>query len=167
MPGFIAKKLCPNLVIVKSNFAKYEEVSKEIREILANYDPLFAPMGLDEAYLDLTQYILQLDGEDRQMIDGREEELFDDDLYSRDDLILSEVHWDKACAVVSEIRQKIFDSTQLTASAGIAVNKMLAKIASDMNKPDGQFFVKPTREEIMDFIRNLAIRKVSVKAAIY
>ncbi|KAG6609530.1 DNA polymerase kappa [Phytophthora cinnamomi] len=42
-----------------------------------------------------------------------------------------------AAVVVRELRQKIFDCTQLTASAGIAVNSMLAKICSDMNKPNG------------------------------
>ena len=57
MPGFIAKKLCPKLVIVKTNFAKYRAVSKEVQEIVAQYDPGFSPMGLDESYLDLTDYV--------------------------------------------------------------------------------------------------------------
>uniref|UniRef100_A0A2H6N2B7 UmuC domain-containing protein n=1 Tax=Micrurus carvalhoi TaxID=3147026 RepID=A0A2H6N2B7_9SAUR len=57
MPGFIAKKLCPHLIIVPLNFKKYEEVSKQIREILAEYDPQFMPMGLDEAYLNITEYL--------------------------------------------------------------------------------------------------------------
>ncbi len=41
-----------------------------------------------------------------------------------------------------EIREKIKQATKLTCSAGIACNKMLAKICSDINKPDGQFFLK-------------------------
>ncbi|XP_029140728.1 DNA polymerase kappa [Protobothrops mucrosquamatus] len=53
MPGFIAKKLCPHLTIVPLNFKKY----KEIREVLAEYDPQFMPMGLDEAYLNITEYL--------------------------------------------------------------------------------------------------------------
>ncbi|XP_061476482.1 DNA polymerase kappa isoform X2 [Rhineura floridana] len=57
MPGFIAKKLCPHLTIVPLNFKKYEEVSKEVRDILAEYDPHFMPMGLDEAYLNITDYL--------------------------------------------------------------------------------------------------------------
>ena len=56
MPGFIAKKLCPALTIVPCNFDKYIAVSKEIREIMSEYDPNFGPMGLDEAYLDLTEH---------------------------------------------------------------------------------------------------------------
>ncbi|XP_042277835.1 DNA polymerase kappa [Thunnus maccoyii] len=59
MPGFIAKKLCPNLVIVPTNFDKYRAVSDEIREIFADYDPHFQPMSLDEAYLDFTDHLKQ------------------------------------------------------------------------------------------------------------
>ncbi|XP_070761056.1 DNA polymerase kappa [Enoplosus armatus] len=59
MPGFIAKKLCPNLVIVPTNFDKYRAVSEEIRAIFADYDPHFQPMSLDEAYLDFTDHLEQ------------------------------------------------------------------------------------------------------------
>ncbi|XP_039660232.1 DNA polymerase kappa [Perca fluviatilis] len=59
MPGFIAKKLCPNLVIVPTNFAKYRAVSGEVREIFAEYDPHFQPVSLDEAYLDFTDHLEQ------------------------------------------------------------------------------------------------------------
>ncbi|XP_032372051.1 DNA polymerase kappa [Etheostoma spectabile] len=59
MPGFIAKKLCPNLVIVPTNFVKYTAVSAEVREIFAEYDPHFQPMSLDEAYLDFTDHLEQ------------------------------------------------------------------------------------------------------------
>ncbi|XP_019722548.1 DNA polymerase kappa isoform X1 [Hippocampus comes] len=57
MPGFIAKKLCPHLVIVPCNFDKYKSVSNEIREIFADYDPQFQPVSLDEAYLDFTEHL--------------------------------------------------------------------------------------------------------------
>ncbi|XP_075871261.1 DNA polymerase kappa isoform X2 [Nelusetta ayraudi] len=59
MPGFIAKKLCPDLIIVPLNFDKYRAVSKEIRDIFADYDPHFMPMSLDEAYLDFTDHLKQ------------------------------------------------------------------------------------------------------------
>ncbi|KAK2837364.1 hypothetical protein Q5P01_014576 [Channa striata] len=59
MPGFIAKKLCPNLVIVPPNFDKYRAVSAEIREIFADYDPHFQSVSLDEAYLDFTDHLEQ------------------------------------------------------------------------------------------------------------
>lgn len=57
MPGFIAKKLCPELTIVPCNFEKYSAASRDVRTILALYDPDFSPMSLDEAYLDLTEHL--------------------------------------------------------------------------------------------------------------
>ena len=220
MPGFIGKKLCPNLVIVKPNFSKYQEVSHLIREILAEYDPQFSPMGLDEAYLDLTDYVTNLmtkygcwrskdnlecneivlsspDKDREKMLTDRESMSHQDSTENevitspQDDILetneqssilapmncshsascnTSEVvegglpysYWECALHVVSELRHHIHQITQLTASAGIAVNKMLAKIASDVNKPNGQFLVEPTREGILHFIRALPIRKVNL-----
>jgi DNA polymerase-4 len=63
-----------------------------------------------------------------------------------------------ATEVASEIRREIFDVTRLTASAGIAPNKFLAKIASDWNKPDGLFVIKPA--QVMTFLQTLPVRKV-------
>jgi DNA polymerase kappa len=57
MPGFIGKKLCPELVIVTPHFDKYREVSQQVQEILTEYDPNFAMMSLDEAYLDFTAHM--------------------------------------------------------------------------------------------------------------
>ena len=59
--------------------------------------------------------------------------------------------------IAKEIRQKIFEETGLTASAGISVNKFLAKVASDINKPNGQKTIHPTK--ILDFLEELPIEK--------
>ncbi|CAG0879023.1 unnamed protein product [Cyprideis torosa] len=59
MPGFIGKKLCPNLIIVPPNFEKYKEVSDQVCSIFEEYDSNFCAMSLDEAYLDLTDYIYE------------------------------------------------------------------------------------------------------------
>jgi DNA polymerase-4 len=61
-----------------------------------------------------------------------------------------------ALAVV--IRKAIFQKTKLTASAGIGPNKLIAKIASEMNKPNGQFEVMP--EELPGFMQQLPVRKI-------
>ena len=137
MPGFIAKKLCPKLVIVPTHFDKYRKVSSEIREIFSEYDSNFLPLSLDEAYLDLTEYI-EVNFFRYPDVEGQE---------------LVEV-------IVNEIRTKIYEKTSLTASAGIASNTMLAKICSDLNKPNGQYFLKSDFNVIANFLEELPIRKV-------
>ncbi len=62
-----------------------------------------------------------------------------------------------ATLIAQEIRQRIFNEVGLTASAGISVNKFVAKIASDYNKPNGQKTVNP--DEVVAFLENLPIKK--------
>jgi DNA polymerase-4 len=57
-----------------------------------------------------------------------------------------------------EIRSVIFRQTKLTSSAGIGPNKLIAKIASEINKPNGQFEVRP--EQVSDFMGKLPVRKI-------
>ena len=62
-----------------------------------------------------------------------------------------------ATLIAKEIRQRIFEKVNLTASAGISFNKFLAKIASDINKPNGMKVIKP--EEAIPFLEQLKIEK--------
>jgi DNA polymerase IV len=62
-----------------------------------------------------------------------------------------------ASLIAKDIRQRIFDEVGLTASAGISINKFIAKVASDYNKPNGQKTVNP--EEALGFLEQLDIRK--------
>ena len=62
-----------------------------------------------------------------------------------------------ASLLAEEIRERIFQKTGLTASAGISINKFIAKVASDYNKPNGQKTVNP--EEVIPFLEELDIRK--------
>ncbi|XP_068952348.1 DNA polymerase kappa isoform X3 [Petaurus breviceps papuanus] len=208
MPGFIAKRLCPQLTIVPPNFDKYREVSKEVREILADYDPNFMAMSLDEAYLNITKHLEERQNwpEDKrryfvkrgnptendkpEMVISKAPELnetalaispllFEDSPVQPQQEkteVPSQAHFEEqrnpqvlqnsvifgtsAEEVVKEIRFRIEQKTSLTASAGIAPNTMLAKVCSDKNKPNGQYQIPPNREAIMDFIKDLPIRKV-------
>ncbi len=63
-----------------------------------------------------------------------------------------------ATEVALQIRHAIFEETRLTASAGIAPNKFLAKIASDWNKPNGQFVIKPSA--VFDFLTPLPVGRL-------
>ncbi len=55
MAGFVAMKLCPQLIRLPLNFDKYNSKAREVREILADYDPRFESASIDEAYLNITQ----------------------------------------------------------------------------------------------------------------
>jgi DNA polymerase-4 len=73
------------------------------------------------------------------------------------DVTTNKLNFPSASMIASEIRWKIHKETGLNASAGISVNKFLAKVASDINKPNGQKLVAP--HEIDEFIAELPIRK--------
>lgn len=62
-----------------------------------------------------------------------------------------------ATLMANDLRQKIWENTRLTASAGVSFNKMLAKIASDINKPNGIAVITPNMAD--DFIGQLAVEK--------
>lgn len=62
-----------------------------------------------------------------------------------------------ATEVAMHIREDIFRQTGLTASAGVAPNKFLAKVASDWNKPNGLFVIKPS--QVASFIQDLPLKK--------
>lgn len=81
---------------------------------------------------------------------------------SLDEAYLDVTHCDhcqgSATLIAREIRQAISDELNLTASAGIAPIKFLAKIASDLNKPNGQFVITP--EQVPDFLATLPLGKI-------
>lgn len=62
-----------------------------------------------------------------------------------------------ATLIAKEIKQKIYNRTRLTASAGVSYNKFLAKIASDFKKPDGLFIIEPEKAEA--FVEKLPVNK--------
>ena len=76
---------------------------------------------------------------------------------SLDEAFLDVSHHPSATIVAQQIKREIFETTALTASAGVSVNKMLAKIASDYRKPDGLFVIPP--EDVESFVAQLPIEK--------
>jgi DNA polymerase-4 len=122
MPMSRAVRLCPELVIVPSDFAKYRSVSSRIFVLYREVTPLVEPLSLDEAYLDVTENA-----------------------------------WGEPLAVevAKRLKAEIRETTGLTASAGVAPNKFLAKIASGWRKPDGLTVVAP--ERIESFLHQLPV----------
>lgn len=125
MPTARAQRLCPNLIVLPVNMAKYREVSQSINAIFHRFTDLVEPLSLDEAFLDVTH---------------------------------SPDYQNSATRMAQAIRQAIFQEHGLTASAGVASNKFLAKIASAWHKPNGLFVITP--EQALDFIKNLSIGKL-------
>ncbi|NEU30782.1 DNA polymerase IV [bacterium LRH843] len=103
MPIWQAKKLCPNLIVIPPNRARYSAASRELFKLLFSYTPLVQQVSIDEGYLDLTSY-------------------------------LQDIH---PVQLAAQIQEKIANELRLPCSIGIAPNKFLAKMASDMKKPNG------------------------------
>ncbi|MBE8182279.1 MAG: DNA polymerase IV, partial [Candidatus Portiera sp.] len=125
MSGAMAQRLCPDLIFVKGNMAKYKHASDIIRGIMREITPIIEPLSLDEAYLDVTDV---------------------------------QLHKNSATLIARDLKERIYRATQLTASAGVAPNKFLAKVASDWNKPDGIMVIPP--QNIAEFVKDLPVDKI-------
>src|SRR6476646_5241781 len=122
IPMARAVRLCPSLVIVRPDFARYRTASQAVFAIFRRVTTLVEPLSLDEAYLDVTENV-----------------------------------WGEGLGqtVAQRIKKEIKDATGLTASAGVATNKFLAKIASGWKKPDGLTVIAPERVE--QFLHKLPV----------
>jgi DNA polymerase IV len=108
MPAARARRLCPAAVVIPPDFAAYREVSREVMDLVTATVDVVEVVGLDEAYLDLS------------------------DLHS-------------PRAAMRRLVQQIREGTGMSASVGIGPNRLVAKVASDAEKPGG--FVVLTREQ--------------------
>jgi len=125
MASATARRLCPDLIIIRTDMDKYRLASSQIHEIFQRYTDLIEPLSLDEAFLDVS---------DCDEFRG------------------------SATRIAEAIRNEVREVVGITISAGIAPNKFLAKIASNWNKPDGQFAVLPN--DVDDFVAKLAVKKI-------
>jgi DNA polymerase-4 len=122
MPLRRAYRLCPEAIFLPVDYDEYMRVSEKIKDILRSFTPLIENVGIDEAFLDITD------------IDMESEE------------------------VAKKIKERIKKEVGLTCSIGIGPNKLIAKIASDMKKPDGLTII--SEEDIKGTIWPLPARKL-------
>ena len=113
-------------------------------------DLIFVPPRFDR-YKEISQQIRKIFYDYTDLV----EPLSLDEAYL--DVTINKKGNPSASLIAQEIRLRILNEVGLTASAGISVNKFVAKIASDFNKPNGQKTVKP--DEVIDFLEVLPIRK--------
>ncbi len=125
MPLVQAHRLCPQAVFLPVRFSRYIDASRHFMTLLESMSPLIEPLGLDEAFLDVSNIV-----ED------------------------SEQALTHATALKGRIREEL----GLTASIGVATCKIVAKVASDHNKPDGLVLVPPGNEA--GFLAPLDVRKL-------
>jgi DNA polymerase-4 len=117
MPLYRALELCPHLTVVPPNFTAYRESSQRVFAIFADGARAVEGLSLDEAFVDPST----------------------SSGHASADL-------GEAVAFAQRVRARIREEVGLTASAGVAAVKMVAKIASDANKPDGLTVVPPGTE---------------------
>ena len=125
MPLATACRLCPQAIFIEGSFPKYRDASHRFMAILADFSPFLEPVGLDEAYLDVTGF----------------------------ESIYGSIH-----QVAIAIKQRIKDELRLCASVGIASSKVVAKVASELSKPDGLLVVEAGKERY--FLAPLPITKL-------
>jgi DNA polymerase-4 len=131
MPSVTAGRLCPNGVFVRPHMDHYREESRLIMQIVAQPGAVLEPMSIDEAYLDVSA-ISQAEDADASLL--------------------------KAVPLARHLKQRILSERKLTATIGIASNKLLAKIASDHKKPDGLTVISD--HEKVSFLRPLPVRVI-------
>ena len=131
MPSITAKRLCPDGCFVRPRMDAYREESHRIMEIIASTGAIVEQMSVDEAYMDISA-ICQSDDADASLR--------------------------LAVPLARELKARIKSERRLTATIGIAANKLLAKIASDHQKPDGLTLI-PENEKVA-FLRPLPVRTI-------
>lgn len=129
MPSATAGRLCPKGVFVRPRMERYKEESREIMRMVANSGAVIEQMSIDEAYADLSA-LCQGEGADASLL--------------------------LAVPTARQLKDRIRAERQLTATIGIASNKLLAKIASDHQKPDGLTVISD-RDKVV-FLRPLPVR---------
>ena len=129
MASVTAARLCPAGVFVRPRMDRYREESAQIMAIIARTGAVVEPMSIDEAYLDMSA-LCQAGTVD-------------------DSLRL-------AAPLAAALKRQIQSERRLTATIGIASNKLLAKIASDHQKPDGLTLI--AEQEKVAFLRPLPVR---------
>ncbi len=159
MPTHVAKALCKDVVAVSASMEKYMSVSHAATEIFARYDAHYSMHGLDECVLNLTAYIERYAYEKYGIVDiwdsysKLDEEHINSALAVDSDpaMLLPNIHDTNtlfkgepglterlAAEAVSLIRKDVQSHLGITCSVGVAINQQVAKIFTDLNKPDGQ-----------------------------
>lgn len=165
MPGFIGNALAQEiagveLTIVEPNMTLYKKLSSDVQHICQQYDQNFTMKGLDEGYLNLKHHLIH-----RPSLTKYEKSVVTEKCGACKDKIISDcsdcsriLYGDDIESAVRQMRETVYQSTGLTCSAGIGHNNLIAKLCTDINKPNGQY--KMDESESLDYVR--ALRVISI-----
>jgi len=148
MPSVTARRLCPEGIFVRPRMDHYREESRNIMSIVGQTGALIEQVSIDEAYLDLSSVVGQESRPSAAMEMSRTSET--PVLSDADEALCG------ALPLARWLKRRILAERGLTASIGIAANKLLAKLASDFNKPDGLTLI-PERDKVL-FLRPMPVR---------
>lgn len=143
-----ALRLCPDLVLVKGeDLTPYRQMSNKIHAVLLTYTSLVEKLGMDENFLDVTSIVNERISNNNNPI-ASDSVLLDCHVYPEYETLAScqcgcERRLTIGAHLAREIRQKLYDELHITACAGIAHNKLLAKIVGAKNKPNKQTVLIP------------------------
>ncbi|KAF9761399.1 DNA polymerase kappa [Nosema granulosis] len=152
MPGYMAKKLCPSLVITPCNFGSYNFYSDKVMAILTAYNKNIEIYGIDEACLVFDKFSLK-EAYETYNNDAKVGKTLDEDL-----LVYESFGFESATTLVDKIREMVFRNTKLTVSAGISVCRGLSKFGCGVNKPNGMFIIN---QDFDSHILNLPVDKIN------
>jgi len=174
MPGFIALKLCPELVIIPPHFDKYKVAAEESRTVFRRYDEGMSAGSLDEAYLNLSQHVQAMRqaqalavgagagageraGEGALSLSRKRPRVEENQPAGA----VTPAELASIVSLVDTMRAQVTEATKgLTCSAGIGPNSMLAKVASNDRKPNGTAWVPFDRSSILAYMATLEVRKL-------
>lgn len=135
MPISTAWKLCPQANYQPPNFGLYEEVSGRVMSLLKMYADKLEQVSIDEAYLEVTERVRLLvqEGSEGTEINAIEN-------------------------LARNIKRAVNEKEKITCTIGVSDSKIVAKIATDMQKPDGLTIVTP--DKTLDFLAPLDVSKI-------
>ena len=148
MPISQAFRRCPQAVFLPPRFHRYREASQKFFEILQRYSENIEPLSIDEAFLDCTVQINALGN----VLENVQEKRLEKGLENSLEKLL------ETKALTLHIQKTVLQEIGLTTSVGAASNKSIAKIASDMHKPNGITICPPGYEK--DFLAPLPVKKL-------
>ncbi len=130
-----AAKLAPDAVLLPADFEAYRHYSRLFKDTVRAIAPQVEDRGIDEIYIDITDLVAT------SAEDGAPDP------------------WVRARVIATDIQRAVREATRLSCSIGITPNKLLSKIASELNKPAGVSVIRP--DDIRSLVWPLAVRKIN------